>query len=345
MSFRLLSQAFLALATGLALGVLGLRFISGPGEPPLEAPVNSFAPRLSLIRQANTGELISLQIGPFEVGRNDLRLSVLNPVGQQLELASAQVRISRMESGDAVAEADSIASGRARSSSISLPEPGWWQIDVIVKTGSTATFYLKLDQPSGAPESFAPPNYESDREAQQLFESALARHASLTGLKWREELTSGLPGPNSLGVWFITNIVASRGGYHATTVNLDQGGSELYSDTLRQCFRQSRDGWQCTDGPSPIGPFDLSYLRGANGFLMGRKEMVDGEMSQVILFYNPPQGVWYVWWIGEQTHYLRRQAMVGKGHFMLGSYRDQDVPVSIQPRDLPLSVRELENQR
>jgi hypothetical protein len=58
--------------------------------------------------------------------------------------------------------------------------------------------------------------------------------------------------------------------------------------------------------------------------------MVDGELTRVLLFYNPEQPAWYAWWVGEETGRQRRQAMVASGHFMLTQYVDHDAPVDIR---------------
>ncbi len=65
-------------------------------------------------------------------------------------------------------------------------------------------------------------------------------------------------------------------------------------------------------------------------FQFGRHELVDGEMTQVVLFYNPSQPAWYCWWIGVDSGQLRRQAMVAAGHFMLTHYFDHNRPLAIQ---------------
>jgi hypothetical protein len=67
----------------------------------------------------------------------------------------------------------------------------------------------------------------------------------------------------------------------------------------------------------------------STAFRFGRTEAVDGEMARVLLFYNPSQGAWYAWWIGEQTGLLRRQAMVAPGHFMLTHFSDHNQPLII----------------
>jgi hypothetical protein len=339
MSIKLIWRACLAIIVGAALGYTALSLsTTDEGNPPASNSSRSnahFAPKLALVRQARTGLLISLQINPFEVGQNDFRVALLDPLGRPLKLDSAQLRLSRLESADFVSESDVAGSAQSHQGAFQFPEAGWWQVDVTANSDSTTTFYVKLDQPSGAPSKFSPPDYVADPGAQGIFQAALARYQALTGLRWREELTSGERGPSGHGVWFITNIAANLQGFHATTLSPEQGSSELYSGATRQCFRHGRDGWQCSEGPAPTGAFDLSYLRNATGFKLGRREVIDGEMTQVIFFYNPSQSAWYAWWVGEKTHYVRRQAMVANGHFMLDHFSDHDVAVSIQPGDLP----------
>lgn len=334
----LLWRSTLAISLSLAFGLLTLRIINSAdgGSSSLAQNQDHFPARLSLVRQASNGQLISLQISPFEVGLNAFRVTMLNPVGQTQELGNARLKISRLESSDVPTEVGSTTSGRSRESSGILPAPGWWQIDVLANDAAKATFYLKLDQPSSAPTAFVPPNYVSDPEAQRLFELALTRYQSLTGLETREELTSGYPGPVGFGVWYLSDIALNRQGLHATTLGMGEGGSELYSGPDRQCVRQAREAWSCSPGAAPLGPLELGYLRSATGFALGREELVNAELTQIVFFYNPPQGAWYTWWIGEKTNNVLRQAMVANGHFMLGRNSNHDAPVAIQPKDLPV---------
>ena len=56
-----------------------------------------------------------------------------------------------------------------------------------------------------------------------------------------------------------------------------------------------------------------------------------GRKVLALLFYNPSQPAWYAWWVGETSGYLRRQAMVAGGHFMLLRFSGHDSPLKIQP--------------
>lgn len=98
----------------------------------------------------------------------------------------------------------------------------------------------------------------------------------------------------------------------------------------RSCFQDKGEAWECRESGATES-FDLDYMENSTAFRLGRKEMVDGEMTQVLLFNNPSQaGAWYAWWVGEETGYLRRQAMVAPGHFMLTRFFEHNQPVSIE---------------
>ena len=73
----------------------------------------------------------------------------------------------------------------------------------------------------------------------------------------------------------------------------------------------------------------------ATGFQSGPLEEVDGEISQVITFWQPPRAnpsrapAWIAWWIGLASGELRREAMVSTRHYMVYGYSDFDVPPDI----------------
>jgi len=73
----------------------------------------------------------------------------------------------------------------------------------------------------------------------------------------------------------------------------------------------------------------------ATGFQSGPLEEVDGEISQVITFWQPPRAnpsrapAWFAWWIGLASGELRREAMVSTRHYMVYGYSDFDVPPDI----------------
>ncbi len=40
---------------------------------------------------------------------------------------------------------------------------------------------------------------------------------------------------------------------------------------------------------------------------------------------------WYLWWVGEETGYVRQEAMVSRLHYMLNRFSDFDVPITLTP--------------
>ena len=73
------------------------------------------------------------------------------------------------------------------------------------------------------------------------------------------------------------------------------------------------------------------------GFQFGPREEVDGELSQVVTFWQPPRSnpsrapAWFAWWIGLASGEVRREAMVSTRHYMVYGYSDFDAPLGITP--------------
>jgi len=79
----------------------------------------------------------------------------------------------------------------------------------------------------------------------------------------------------------------------------------------------------------------------ATGFQFGPREEVDGELSQVVTFWQPPRTspsrapAWFAWWIGLASGEVRREAMVSTRHYMVYGYSDFDAPPNITPPVAP----------
>ncbi|MGE0538825.1 MAG: copper resistance CopC/CopD family protein [Dehalococcoidia bacterium] len=288
-------------------------------------------PAVALRYQAAADRFVLLEIWPFQVGENTLRVTALGEQGRLVAADGATVRLSRLERAGDAAEvvATPATEGRGLLASVWLPEPGWWAFDVALAGGGAASFYLRLDQPSQAPLAFAPPDYEPDPAAAALFERAMARYQSQTSLRWREELTSGLLAPTGIGAWVLTSGEATAPSrVHLNVLSPGFSEYELYRVDGQSCRRERGGRWRCsTIEAEPV--FDLDFQRGATAFRLGREEMLDGVPTQVLLFYNPTQPAWYAWWVEEGTGELHRQAMVAAGHFMLTRYFDHNAPVEI----------------
>jgi len=338
---------------GLAVALIALRVGPSSTAPPavseLNAPpaaggrprvqagrpaprLSSFVAAMALRYQMEAGTFVLLEIAPFQVGENTFRVTVFDRDTHPVPAEGVTLRFSRLEAEGAADEvsASPVAGEPGAMADYPLTESGWWAIDVRLDGRPGVRFYLRLDDPSRAPLNFAPPDYASDPAAEALFRRTLARYERLSSVRWREELTSGQLEPTGIGVWVVTAGEAQapdRVRLHILSPGY--GEYDLVRAGAVSCTQNRGQSWQCSTGRGEKA-FDLDYLAPATAFRLGRREMVDGEMARVLLFYNPSQPAWYAWWVGETTGYLRRQAMVAGGHFMLLHYWDHDAPLAIE---------------
>jgi len=300
-------------------------------SPPASQP-QAFTAAVALRYEAPWGGFVLLEITPFQVGDNTVRVTVLDSQGQPARAESVGLKLSPLEEeSNPQAVAPTLdPKTRAWLADTSLPVTGWWVVDVDVAGRPAGSFYLRLDEPSQAPLAYTPPDYASDPAAEALFEQAVTRYEGLSSLRWREQLTSGLLQPTGIGAWVVTDGEAEAPDkVHLHVISPGRSNYELYRTGAKSCTADQGQAWRCTStGAEAV--FDLDFQAGATAFRLGRRELVDGEMSRVLLFYNPQQPAWYAWWVGEESGYLRRQAMVAAGHFMLTRYVDQDAPVEIR---------------
>ncbi|MBI2913737.1 MAG: CopD family protein [Chloroflexi bacterium] len=329
-ALRVLRSAGRIAAVGLTVigGLVVVSSLTTASQPP------AFEAAVGFRYQASDGRLVLLEIEPFEVGANTFHVTVMTEDEEIVEADSVELRFSRLEQEGAVSEVAMRPGEGGRPSYLgefALEETGWWAIEAVVDNQASASFYLRLDNPSLAPLEFAPPDYESDPKAEELFRQALERYESLSALKWREELTSGLLDPTGIGAWVITTGQAEAPDkIHYRVLSPGASDYQLVRAADRSCFQDKGEAWECRESGATES-FDLDYMENSTAFRLGRKEMVDGEMTQVLLFNNPSQaGAWYAWWVGEETGYLRRQAMVAPGHFMLTRFFEHNQPVSIE---------------
>ncbi|MGH2599081.1 MAG: hypothetical protein ACRDJ9_06805, partial [Dehalococcoidia bacterium] len=305
---------------------------AAPATSSRSSQPQTFTAAVALRYEAPWGGFVLLEIAPFQTGENTIRVTVLDNRGQPATAESVGLQLSRLEedgSPQAVAPTPDPET-RAWLADAPLPAPGWWVVDVDVAGRPAASFYLRLDAPSQAPLAYAPPDYPSDPAAQALFEQTVTRYEGLRSLRWQEQLTSGLLQPTGIGAWVVTDGEAEAPDkVHLRVLSPGRSNYELYRTGIKSCTAEQGQAWRCTSSGAEAA-FDLDFQAGATAFRLGRRELVDGEMSRVLLFYNPQQPAWYAWWVGEESGYLRRQAMVAAGHFMLTRYVDQNAPLEIR---------------
>ncbi|HUF52987.1 MAG TPA: CopD family protein [Dehalococcoidia bacterium] len=333
---RALAQArpLLRIASVGLAAIAAVVLLVGLSQSP--STTRAFDTAVALRYQATGGQLVLLEIDPFQPGPNGFKVTTMTESEVVVGAQSVELRFSDLEDDaqpDAVPAAP--GAGEAYFTEHDLERTGWWVIEVVVDDAASATFYLRLDRPSLAPLEFAPPDYESDPAAEQLFRETVEGYEGLRTVRWREELTSGLLDPTGIGAWVISDGQAEAPDKNRFTVF-----SPNYSDyqTVQagstSCTQRNGEAWECRDDAGRES-FGLDYMEGASAFRFGRREMVEDETAQVLLFNNGGQaGAWYAWWIGEETGYLRRQAMVAPGHFMLTNYFGQNEPVDIELPDM-----------
>ncbi len=288
-----------------------------------------FEAKIALRYATQEGRTVLLEVAPFDVGANRLRITVLDS-NERPVAANAKVRLSRLESNGLVDEETTHPVDQDHlESDVRLDNTGWWQTEVVLGERESASFYFRLDPRAKPPLEIAPPDYQSDANAEGVYQHTLENYSSLNTLKWREELTSGLLAPTGIGAWVVTDGEAQRPDrvhYHV----LSPGSSDYdtYHVGATTCSLDRGESWQCSSASSS-NVLNLDYLR-PTAFALGREDVVDGENAQVVLFYNPGQQAWFAWWVGSETGYLRRQMMVAPGHYMLTEFFDQNVPFAIE---------------
>lgn len=311
--------------------------LGGICQPNLPAGGTTKPASIILRYRAASGPFVILEISPYEVGPNVFEVTLADGSGPVQAPGRLRVGFRRLEdSAPAVwLEASEVAGRLAYRASSELNAPGWWVVEVNVGSGPPVPFVLRLDEPSGAPLKFKPPDYPSDPEAERLFWATVQIHRELTAVAWEEQLTSGLAYPAGRGAWvWVAGRVHAPDRYALRVVNPDRESYEVVQAGNRRCTRSDGGDWVCGSAVDR-NPLDLSLLGRSYGFRLGRQEVLDGELTRVVTFYEPTEQNWYAWWVGVDTGYLRRMAMVGPGHFMVTRYFDHNLPVNPSSPALP----------
>ena len=230
-------------------------------------------------------------------------------------------------------------SGALFAGTVTLPSVGWWQADVTVTPAdgiaARARFWLVLPDPNV---TGAGPEPSDDREAQALFARGLASLTSLRSVRYTQRLGAGD------GSLYRSQTAVNAGdaerppAYTDTTV--DDAGDVVARQIIVGDRRWILVGEDWVDAePIPFltpAEWGEAYVD-ATGFQLGPREEVDGELSQVVTFWQPPRAspsrapAWFAWWIGLASGELRREAMVSTQHYMVYGFSDFDAPLEITP--------------
>jgi copper transport protein len=221
---------------------------------------------------------------------------------------------------------------------VTLPSAGWWQAEVTVTPqggiAARARFWLVLPDPNI---TGAGPEPTSDPEAQALFARGLESLTSLRSVRYTQRLGDG-----DGSLYRSQTAVSAEGKRPAayTDTILDAAGDIVARQVIvgdRRWILVGED-WVAAE-PIPFltpAAWGAAYAD-ATGFRFGPREAVDGELCQVVTFWQPPRAdpsrapAWLAWWIGLASGEVRREAMVSTRHYMVYGYSDFDAPLAITP--------------
>jgi hypothetical protein len=222
---------------------------------------------------------------------------------------------------------------------VTLPGAGWWQADVIVTPpggiAARARFWLVLPDPNVTGTG---PEPTSDPRAQALFARGLESLTSLRSVRYTQRLGDG-SGSLYRSQTAVSAAEGEQPAAYADTI-IDAAGDVIAQQVIigdRRWILAGED-WVAAE-PIPFltpAAWGEAYTDAA-GFQLGPREAVDGELSQVVTFWQPPRTspsrapAWFAWWIGIASGEVRREAMVSTRHYVVYGYRDFDAPLGITP--------------
>ncbi len=232
--------------------------------------------------------------------------------------------------------------GDAFIASSPLDEAGWWRLSVEIEGAEDAAeFYLLIPDPNlNGPN--AVPNNGSSAEGEASFRRGIEALTTLRAIRFTQWIADGR-GNASVSAHAVT---AGDGNTPPGFAYRAAGGMEAIIIGSTRWIRLPGDlGWQEQEGATVVLPseWDEEY-NGATGFTVLGEEIVDGERCQLLAFVVPElteprrQTVaWYLWWVGAETGYVRKEAMVSRLHYMRNAFSDFDVPIALAPPDEPAS--------
>jgi hypothetical protein len=226
--------------------------------------------------------------------------------------------------------------GDAFIASSQLDRAGWWRLSVEVDgVEDPAEFYLIIPDPNlNGPN--AVPTSGSSPEGELLFRRGIETLTTLRAVRFTQWIADG-QGNASVSAHAVT---AGDGNTPPGFAYRAAGGMEAVIIGSTRWIRLPGDpSWEEQQGATVVLPseWDDEYT-GATEFMILGEETIDGERCQLLAFVVPElteprrQTVaWYLWWVGAETGYVRKEAMVSRLHFMLNAFSEFDVPIALSP--------------
>jgi copper transport protein len=348
-SWSLNGQGVLALAAALLAALLALMAAPGAIVSATLAGVNlvTVAPVDRAAFAAESG-MVHLLTQPAAPGRQLLVVRLTDSGGAPLvsdpaprvDMTWTAFSSSANDSPVAVtADLQPDASGSIFTGEATLATAGWWQTDIVVTPGggiaSRAQFWLILPDPNVTGRGPVP---ETDSAARALFGQGLQTLTALRSVRYTRQLGDGA-GSLTRSQVAVSAAEGERPAAYAETV-IDADGIILARQTMVGDSRWVLAGNDWVDAAAM--PFTTPAAWGdayadAAGFQLGPRQEIDGEVCQVVTFWQPPRAdpsrppEWFAWWIGLASGEMRQEAMISTRHYMVSRFRDFDAPLDIVP--------------
>ena len=285
---------------------------------------------LDLSMQISDGQTAHLTITPVRDGSNHVEAWLVDKQGQPASgisnvIGGFSMRERPIDLPDMPLKPD--GTDRWAASNVPLTVQGWWRLTLIFFKGATtpasADFYFMIPDPTlvGGLK-----NRDTDAQARSMYQSAITTMDTMSSLRTDQTLADG-----------VGHSVESQYQYTAPDRFAYQtsSGAESIAIGMTQWYRQGDEAWESNQRVEPFEvPHTLTtFYNGATEFNLGRTETIDNEVCQIITFSVPSQpgqgAAWYAWWVGTQTHLLRREAMVADHHYMINRNFDFNTPITI----------------
>lgn len=216
-----------------------------------------------------------------------------------------------------------------------LDPAGWWRLSVEVDgAASPAEFYLLIPDPNvNGPNTV--PSSTSSPAGEALFRRGIETLTTLSDVRFTQWIADGR-GNASVSEHAVT---VGDGNSPPGFTYRAAGGMEAIIIGSTRWIRLPGDlDWEEQEGATVVLPsdWDEEYV-GATGFTLLGEETIDGERCRLLAFVAPeltePRRTvaWYLWWVGEETGHVRKEAMVSRLHYMRNAFSDFDVPIALAP--------------
>jgi hypothetical protein len=220
--------------------------------------------------------------------------------------------------------------------SSSLDQAGWWRLSVGVDAvEATAEFYLLIPDPNlNGPGAVS--TTVSSAAGEALYRRGLETITTLRDVRFTQWIADGR-GNAALSAHAVT---AGGGTTPPGFTYRALGGMEaIVIGSTRWVRLPDSPDWEEQEGATVVLPSEWGEeYTGATGFTILGEETIDGERCQLLAFVAPeltePRRrtvAWYLWWVGTETGYVRREAMVSRLHYMFHAFGDFDVPIALAP--------------